>query len=181
MSQCGKQSTTGLVCRLGGPHDGMCEAWHPGGYVTYWNDSMTVDIAENPIAGPDPVFQVTGDGAADVDIQQISPGGWPEGTFQQVFADIFQEAFDLMIAKHRSYGPANVAELGFHGVFSRLASDKVERLRNAMNGRVVKGKVELDFSETLADESVDDTLLDCLNYAAILIALKRGLWGRPLA
>lgn len=101
-------------------------------------------------------------------------------TFDSAFGSIYKEALDLLIAKQKSYGPKNIEELGFFGVFSRLASDKVERLRNAMNGRVVKGKVEIDLAETLKDESIEDTLLDLMNYSAILIALKRGLWGLPL-
>lgn len=103
-----------------------------------------------------------------------------EPTFEEVFHGIFKEAFDLLVDKQRSYGPKNVEELGFFGVFSRLASDKVERLRNAMNGKVAKGRVEIDLTETLSDESIEDTLLDLMNYSAILIALKRGLWGLPL-
>jgi hypothetical protein len=101
-------------------------------------------------------------------------------SFEDVFEALAKEATDLLVQKQRGYGPKNIEELGFHGVFSRLASDKINRLRNLMNGTVVKGHVVLDFSDGDLDESVEDTLLDIANYALILLALKRGLWGRPL-
>lgn len=103
----------------------------------------------------------------------------PYPTFEDTFDEIYGDALMLLIEKQRAYGPENVAQLGFHGVFSRLASDKVERLRNLMNGRVVRGQIELDWPDTF-EESVEDTLVDILNYAAILIALYRGHWGFPL-
>jgi hypothetical protein len=101
-------------------------------------------------------------------------------TFEDTFEGIAYECLDLLVSKQRSYGPKNVESLGFFGVFDRLSSDKVERLRNAMQGTVKNGKVEITFAETLADESIEDTLKDMVNYALILIALKRGQWGRPL-
>jgi hypothetical protein len=82
--------------------------------------------------------------------------------------------------KQEAYGPENVRELGFYGVFSRLASDKVNRLRNLMNGTLENGKISIDWADT-NDESVEDTLLDIANYALILVALQRGWWGLPLA
>lgn len=100
-------------------------------------------------------------------------------TFEDIFSDIFIDAEALLIAKQRGYGPENVAQLGFYGVFSRLASDKIERLKNLMNGRVEKGKVVLEWDDSY-DESIEDTLIDIINYAAILIALYRGHWGFPL-
>jgi len=101
-------------------------------------------------------------------------------TFEDTFEGIASECLDLLVKKQVSYGPKNIESLGFFGVFDRLSSDKVERLRNAMQGTVENGKVRITFSETLADESIEDTLKDMVNYALILIALKRGLWGRPL-
>lgn len=101
-------------------------------------------------------------------------------TFEVVFGRIFDEAFDLLVARQRKYGPENVRQLGIFGVFERLADDKVERIRRALNGRLVHGKIELDDMAEFADESFEDALLDIANYALILIALKRGVWGAPL-
>jgi hypothetical protein len=124
-----------------------------------------------------------GDPPTDVHIPWVDPAPVArEQTFQEVFRGIFDEAFDLLVAKQRDYGSENVRQLGFYGVFSRLASDKVERLRNLMNGKVVNGRVILNLNETevATDEALEDTLLDIINYGAILIALKRNVWGRPL-
>lgn len=102
-------------------------------------------------------------------------------TFQAAFDEIFDEAFELLVSRQRKYGPENVRQLGIFGVFGRLADDKVERIRRAMNGKISHGKVELDNLADFTDESVEDALFDIANYALILIALKRGVWGLPLA
>src|SRR3990172_4304875 len=81
------------------------------------------------------------------------------------------------IERQRKYGPENVRKLGIFGVFGRLADDKVERIRRALNGRIAHGEVVLDDLADFNDESFEDALLDIANYALILIALKRGLWG----
>jgi len=101
-------------------------------------------------------------------------------TFEETFKEIYDEASHLLVERQRKYGPENVRQLGFYGVFGRLADDKVERVRRSINGRIVHGKVELDQMADYSDESLEDALLDILNYAAILLALKRGVWGRPL-
>jgi hypothetical protein len=49
-----------------------------------------------------------------------------------------------------------------------------------MNGRVIDGKVVLSDMDYSTEESLEDTLLDIANYALIAVALRRGLWGRPL-
>ena len=102
-------------------------------------------------------------------------------TFQGVFKDIFDEAFDLLVERQRKYGPKNVESLGLYGVFNRLSDDKVERIRRALNGKVEHGRVVLDTAVDFADESFEDALFDIANYALIMIALKRGEWGKPLA
>ena len=146
-------------CRLDPGHTGNHNGWHAAGYPTEWPRSGVSGLAQEAFA---PTIESA------------------RGTFQSVFKPIYEDAFNLLVAKQRSYGSKNVEELGFFGIFSRLASDKIERLRNGLNGRVVKGRIEVDFAETLADESLEDTLVDVMNYAAILIALKRGQWGAPL-
>lgn len=103
-------------------------------------------------------------------------------TFEQAFAALYREAFDLLVARQRKYGPRNIERLGIHGVLSRLAHDKVERVMRTMNGRVVNGTVvivEVD-PDGEAGDTFEDALLDIANYALIALAQHRGLWGRPL-
>ena len=103
-------------------------------------------------------------------------------TFEDVFSGIYSEALEILIERQKKYGPNNIRQLGLYGVFSRLAFDKIERVRRSLNGRVVNGDVILDLGgEDFADESFEDALFDIANYALIIIALRRGQWGRPMA
>lgn len=101
-------------------------------------------------------------------------------TFQQTFAPIYGEAFALLVERQRKYGPDNIRSAGLFGVFSRMSNDKIERIRRGMNGRVEHGQVIIEDFSDFGDESFEDALLDIANYALIMLALKRGRWGRPL-
>jgi len=96
-------------------------------------------------------------------------------TFNDYFKSVFAEANDIMVSRQGSYGPANVESLGPHGVFSRMAMDKVNRIARAMNGKIVDGRVEMN-SNWYTPE-VHDALIDTINYAAILIALGQEKWS----
>ncbi|NBT01638.1 MAG: hypothetical protein EBS61_13840 [Betaproteobacteria bacterium] len=74
----------------------------------------------------------------------------------------------------------NLPQNDAHGVISRISFDKVSRALKFMNGRIVNGKVELDGMDDSTEESLEDTLLDIANYALIAVALRRGVWGKPL-
>ncbi len=103
-------------------------------------------------------------------------------TFEATFSDIFVQAYDLLIARQRKYGPDNITRQGMWGVITRIADDKIARIKRAFNGRIVSGQIALDpVAEGDADDTFEDACLDLMNYAAILLALKRGVWGRPLA
>lgn len=102
-------------------------------------------------------------------------------SFEDVFDGIFNEAFDLLIERQRKYGAENIARQGMWGVLTRIADDKIARLRRAFNGRIAAGQITLDpVAEGESDDTFEDACLDLMNYAAILLALKRGEWGRPL-
>ena len=104
-----------------------------------------------------------------------------DDTFEAVFEDIFREALDLLIERQRKYGPDNIANQGLYGIITRIADDKIARVRTAMNGRVVYVKVVIDpISDREAADTFEDALLDIANYSLIALALKRGLWGKPL-
>ena len=89
--------------------------------------------------------------------------------FERDFALILAEAFALCKRKQASYGPGNIHYLGERGVFVRLF-DKVQRLK-----RLVWENRE----NPLDDETVEDTWMDILNYAAIALMVHRGLWPKP--
>jgi hypothetical protein len=72
----------------------------------------------------------------------------------------------LFSKKQESYGPSNIADFGLLGVVVR-ANDKIARLRNIL----------FDGGQnTLADESLTDTLLDLANYGVIGTMINSGIW-----
>jgi hypothetical protein len=104
-----------------------------------------------------------------------------EETFQQAFAKIFNESWNVLVDRQSKYGNLNIQQLGLYGVLSRVANDKMSRVMKSLNGTIVDGKVHLnDLEEKHKDEAFEDALFDIANYALIAIALKRGEWGKPL-
>lgn len=75
------------------------------------------------------------------------------------FAGIQNQAREVFHSKSRQYGFRNIAESGEEGVLLRM-SDKFARLRN----------------KHIPGEAIEDTLLDVMNYAAILLLLRQGKW-----
>lgn len=115
------------------------------------------------------------------EIEKINKERKWDATFEDVFEDIFKEAFDLLIERQRKYGPENISGQGLYGIITRIADDKISRVRTAMNGQVVNGKVVINpIEDREAEDTFEDALLDIANYALIALALKRGLWGKPL-
>ena len=117
-------------------------------------------------------------------MEPVAEGNWADyyrpGSFQAVFADIFQEAFDLLCERQRKYGPQNIEQLGLWGIFGRFADDKVERLRRSFNGTIDHGVLTVEVDGDFGDESWEDACVDSANYPLIMLAYKRGLWGAPL-
>jgi hypothetical protein len=103
-----------------------------------------------------------------------------ERSFENTFAEIYSEAYKLLVDKQERYGDLNIAQLGLHGVISRLAHDKVSRAKKFLNGSIVNGEVRLEPMDHNTEESLEDTLLDIANYALIAISIQRGKWGRPM-
>lgn len=101
-------------------------------------------------------------------------------SFENTFAEIYSEAYKLLVDKQERYGDLNIAQLGLHGVISRLAHDKVSRAKKFLNGSIVNGEVHLHPMDDDTEESLEDTLLDIANYALIAIALRRHQWGKPM-
>lgn len=115
------------------------------------------------------------------EIGKISSDQRTDATFEDIFEDIFKEAFDLLVERQRKYGPENISGQGLYGIITRIADDKISRVRTAMNGQVVNGKVVINpIEDREAEDTFEDALLDIANYALIALALKRGLWGKPL-
>ena len=99
--------------------------------------------------------------------------------FRTYFESLYEEAEKILISRQAQYGASNIESLGIPGVFSRLNDDKMSRIRKALNGTVVKGRVVLS-DESLAELrhfSVRDALIDAANYCLIMISLIDGEWS----
>jgi len=101
----------------------------------------------------------------------------------------FDKAYKLWCRKQSDYGDGNI-KLGleissnlssFHSHNKELAqlgivirmNDKVQRLLNIHKKSIFNGE-ELSVS----DESIEDTCIDLMNYANMLIVLKNNKWGK---
>lgn len=114
------------------------------------------------------------------DIRYDLAWDFPRESFEGEFKKIFSEAFMLLVERQRKYGPANIEQQGIPGIITRIKDDKLSRVKRALNGRIVNGEIYLDPIVDADDETFEDALLDIANYALIALALKRGVWGRPL-
>jgi hypothetical protein len=98
--------------------------------------------------------------------------------FETYFTTLYDEAKSILVERQRQYGPANIESLGVPGVFSRMSDDKMSRVKKALNGSVIKGRVVLSDASLaeLQHPSVRDALIDSANYALILLSLIDGKW-----
>jgi hypothetical protein len=98
--------------------------------------------------------------------------------FETYFTTLYDEAKGILVERQRQYGPANIESLGVPGVFSRMSDDKMSRVKKALNGSVIKGRVVLSDASLaeLQHPSVRDALIDSANYALILLSLIDGQW-----
>jgi len=83
---------------------------------------------------------------------------------------IVEEAISILERKNKDYSGGtgdNISATGLAGMATRL-TDKVSRLRSLVN----KPAGEVNF------ESIEDTLLDILNYSIIARMVEEGSWGK---
>jgi len=83
--------------------------------------------------------------------------------------EIFEKAHKLALRKNNDYASAidNIALTGPHGVAVRLL-DKVARVYSLTTPGI---------EQKVKDESIDDTLIDIINYASFALMLRAGKWG----
>ena len=113
------------------------------------------------------------------------PAGWKGSMrntpkdFEQYFQGLYDEARDILVQRQRQYGPANIESLGIPGVFSRMSDDKMSRIKKALSGEFIKGRVVLsqDSLKELQHPSVRDALMDAANYCLILVSLIESQWS----
>jgi len=94
----------------------------------------------------------------------------PKGTsFEYEVGLTFQELLDLLLSKHRDYGPKNIADApggAINGLRVRM-HDKLARINNLV-----------DSGNNPEHESFEDSFKDMANYAIIGLLVLRGQWDK---
>ena len=91
----------------------------------------------------------------------------PDTSLELALALLLDEAEDLLLTKHKDYGPDNINKSPFGPITGLLVRlyDKQARATH-----LTKQGTEANF------ESLEDTFLDMMNYAAIAILVLRKQW-----
>lgn len=90
-----------------------------------------------------------------------------EPSFLIGVADVFDEAEDLMIGRHRDYGPGNIAN-GFPDPLTALVvrmGDKMERIKHLLSS-----------DNPIYGERLRDSWMDLANYGLIGVMCIDGTW-----
>jgi hypothetical protein len=90
-------------------------------------------------------------------------------TFEESVADIFREARELLLSKHKDYGPTNIANApggALNGLRVRI-HDKTARINHLIDNAKYKNPEH---------ESLTDSFIDLMNYAAIALMVLEGKW-----
>lgn len=118
-------------------------------------------------------------------------------TWEEALDICLSEMREIMINRHRKYGPTNILNLGIKGVLDRAIHDKGQRLltyyrplwaREAMKEwGISEEDIERLLSKNMPlqkdfkDESVEDAHYDMANYVGpVSIMVKRGWWELPM-
>ena len=94
---------------------------------------------------------------------------WAARDFENNLQDKFDEAYNLLISKHRDYGPRNIASAPggpLNGLQVRI-HDKLARIAHLLRK---------DGSAQPQHESLRDSFIDLANYALIGIMVIDGDW-----
>lgn len=89
--------------------------------------------------------------------------------FEVSLANTFNELEELLLSKHKDYGPRNIADApggAINGLRVRM-HDKLARLNNLV-----------DSGADPKHESLEDTFKDIANYGVIGLLVLRGDWDR---
>jgi hypothetical protein len=88
-------------------------------------------------------------------------------TFEQDVRETMKELGDLLISKHRDYGPKNISDSpggALNGLRVRM-HDKTARINNL-----------IDNGTTAQHEPLEDSFKDLANYGIIALLVLRGKW-----
>lgn len=92
--------------------------------------------------------------------------------FRESVEETFSELEDLLLSKHKDYGPSNIAEApggAINGLRVRM-HDKLARINNLYEYMEDTGGFQPQH------ESIEDSFKDMANYAIIGLLVLRGQW-----
>lgn len=93
----------------------------------------------------------------------------PTDSFEVSVGNTFQELLDLLLSKHKDYGPRNISDApggAINGLRVRM-HDKLARINNLV-----------DNGKEPEHESLEDSFKDMANYAIIGLLVLRGRWDK---
>lgn len=94
----------------------------------------------------------------------------PDNTpFEYEVGLAFQELIDLLLSKHKDYGPKNISE---------APGGAVNGLRVRMHDKLARINNLYDSNSNPNHESLEDSFKDMANYAIIGLLVLRGKWDR---
>ena len=87
--------------------------------------------------------------------------------FAQDVDNVFKDAYNVLLQKHQDYGPTNI---------SRSPGGPLNGLRVRMWDKLARINNLIDSGATPENESLRDSFLDLMNYAAIAQVVLDGNW-----
>jgi hypothetical protein len=81
----------------------------------------------------------------------------------------FQELQDLLISKHKDYGPKNISD---------SPGGPINGLRVRMHDKLARINNLVDSNKNPEHESLEDSFKDMANYAIIGLLVLRGKWDQ---
>lgn len=96
-----------------------------------------------------------------------TPVDWQE--FESNVREVMQELGDLLISKHRDYGPKNV---------SHSPGGPINGLRVRMHDKMARINNLVDNQQEARHEPLEDSFKDLANYGIIGLLVLRGKWDK---
>lgn len=109
------------------------------------------------LGSPEPSTYSPTDTSKELNVNQFAADMW----------EIFDSAGNLLLKKHKDYGPTNI---------SRSPGGPLNGLRVRMWDKTARLNHLIDNGATPENESLRDSFLDLLNYSAIALMVLDGKW-----
>ena len=90
-------------------------------------------------------------------------------SFEHNVAQTIQELIDLLLSKHKDYGPKNISD---------SPGGPVNGLRVRMHDKLARINNLVDNNRDPKHESLEDSFKDMANYAIIGLLVLRGKWDK---